>query len=214
METQAPEEGSSEGVVSKSAWSGMSQKTRIKWVVLVVVVLLVGASLYYYRSFFVAATVNGSPISNLFVVQSKFGKQALDAAITQKLIDAELKKRGITVSADELAAEVKEIEASVQAQGGTLDQALQAQGMTRADLEKQLTSQLKVQKVLADKLVVSDAEADAYMTTNKITPPKGEEASMRIQVKAQLQSQKFNQVAGEWVSSLKASAIINYYVQY
>lgn len=217
MDTQATERGSSEALTPETAKPGMSQKTKIKLAVLAAIVLLLGVSGYYYKSLFVAATVNGSPISRLSIVrqlEKQSGKQALDATITQKLIDAELQKKGITVSADEFATKIKEIEARVQSQGGTLDQALTAQGMTRADFEKQLTTELEVQKALADKTTVSDAEVDQYMTDNKVVPPKGQEAVIMGQVKAQLQQDKFSQAASAWVSSLKAQATINYYVQY
>ncbi|MCR4330711.1 MAG: SurA N-terminal domain-containing protein, partial [Patescibacteria group bacterium] len=69
-----------------------------KTAILVIVIGLTLALLFYGKGVFVAATVNGSPISRLSVVQQlekEGGKNTLDSLITERLIESEVKKMGI-----------------------------------------------------------------------------------------------------------------------
>ena len=201
----------------RSRITTMLKKFNKKVAIFVTDVVVIGAFAYMYKGYFVAAMVNGQPISRFAVIQElekESGKKVLDAMITQKLINGAAQKSGVSVTPDEVDAQIKTIESSLQAQGGTLDAALQGQGMTREDLTKQLTLKLTVEKVLADKIQVSDDEVAKYILDNKIEVPKGQEAMAQTQLKDQLKNQKFNQAAGEWVASLKTQAKISNFVNY
>jgi len=184
----------------------------------VVILLVIVGALFYYKGVFVVALVNGSPISRLSVVQElekQSGKQALDSIITKKLITDEANKKGVTVSGDEINAEIKKISDQIGKQGGTLQTALAQQGMTEDRLREQITLQKKIEKIIADKLAVSDAEADKYIQDNKVTPTKDQKPDdLRAQVKEQLKQQKFSQEADQWITTLKDKAKIQYFVTY
>lgn len=200
-----------------TAVSGMKRMVNIKVVILVAAVVILGILAYLYRVLAVAATVNGHMISRLALVrelEKESGKKTLDRLITEQLINDEAAKKGITVSSDDIEGEIKKIEAQVAAQGGTLDQALAAQSMTRDDLKKQITAQKKVEKILADKTAVSDADVETYIKNNKVTLPKGQENAMKEQIKNQLKQEKFSQEAQAWAAGLRAQAKINYIVKY
>jgi foldase protein PrsA len=176
------------------------------------VVLVLGA-LFFSKGFFVAAIVNGSPISRLSVVQElekQGGKQALESMINEKLIKKELEKNNIVVESSAVDTKIKEIESQVIAQGGTLEGALIEQGMTIEELKEQLQTQLKLEKVVAEKVVVTDAEVDSYITTNDITPSE----EVKVQVKEQIRQQKFQAEAQKWIADITAKANIKYYVTY
>lgn len=181
-------------------------------------VVLVIVALFFAKGVFVAATVNGSPISRLSVIQElekQGGKQALESLIDKKLIETELNKQNLTVTKEEIDGEIKKIEEQVASQGGTLDQALSMQGMTREKLIEQITTQKKLEKLLADKIAITDAEIDAYIKDSKATPPKDiKMEDFRKQISDRLKQQKFQQEAQKWVSDLTASAKIKYYVNY
>lgn len=183
-----------------------------------VAVVLIIVALFFAKGIFVAATVNGSPISRLSVIQElekQGGKQALEAIIDKKLIETELNKQKITVTKEEVDGEIKKIEEQVASQGGTLDQALTMQGMTREKLIEQITTQKKLEKLLADKVTITDTEIDAYIKDSKATPPKDVKMEdFRKQISDRLKQQKFQQEAQKWVSDLTASAKIKYYVNY
>ncbi len=183
-----------------------------------IAVILIVVALFFAKGIFVAATVNGSPISRLSVIQElekQGGKQTLEAIIDKKLIETELSKQKVTATKDEVDAEIDKIKAQVTAQGGTLEMALAQQGMTEENLREQITIQKKLEKLLADKVAVTEAEIDTYIKDSKATPPKDVKMEdFRKQIGEQLKGQKFQQEAQKWVSDLTASAKIKYYVTY
>lgn len=189
--------------------------TRSALVLSGIIVLL--ALIFVYKSFFVAAVVNGSPISRYAVVaeaEKRAGKATLDTMIIQKILANEVSKNGITVSADEINAELVLVEGRFAAQGTTLDAMLLSQGMTRDDVTKQIITQLQVQKLLGDKIAVTDAEINQFITTNKVTVPEEKEAELRTQVAAQIKQEKTNKEGSALVESLRSSAKVTLYVQY
>jgi len=196
------------------------RKPKLLVIVIVITVLLalILTSLFFAKGLFIAATLNGSPISRLSVIkdlEKQSGKQTLESIITQKLINTELAKQNISVSKEEVDEEIKKIEAQVTSQGGTLKDALAQQNMTEEKLREQITIQKKLEKLLADKVAVSDTEIDAYIKENKTTPPKDVKIEdFRKQLGDQLKQQKFQQEAQKWVTDLKTNAKINYYVNY
>lgn len=172
---------------------------------------------YFLKGTFIAATVNGQPITRLSVIQKlekQGGKNTLDTLVTDTLIKNEAKKKGIFISEDEINQEIKTIEASVTQQGGTLEQALLQQGMTKESLKESVKNQKIIEKLIADKIKVTDAEINKYMADNETTIPEGKEAETKKQIMDQLKQQKFQQEAQAWVTSLKTAANIKYYVNY
>lgn len=186
--------------------------------IMVLILVVIFGVLYYFRAAFVAATVNGSPISRLAIIhelEKRNGKEALDNLITRKLIDTAIEKENITLTEAELDDEVAALEAKIAAQGGTLQMVLDQQGISQDELRKELGVQKKLEKLLASKTAVTDAEVDAYIKDNKITVPKGVKVEdFRSQIKSQLEQQKFTTEGQKWVSNLKASAKIRYLVNY
>ncbi len=180
--------------------------------------LLLVVLLFAGKSLVVAATVNGSPISRLSVVkelEAQSGKAALESMIQKKLIDAELAKQNVVVSQAEVDAEIKTIEQQVTSQGGTLKAALEAQGMTEERLREQILIQKKLEKVLADKVIVTDADLEAYKKQTDAKLPEGEkEEDFNKELKDQLKQQKFQEAAQAWVADITKNAKINYYVNY
>ena len=214
-----PTENEPTSVESKPAYIHFKfKKPKLLIIAIVAAVLLVFAALFFFKGLFVVAMVNGSPISRLAVIkelEKQGGKQTLDALVDQKLIETELNKQNISVTQEEVDEEIKKIEAQVTSQGGTLEAALAQQGMTEEKLREQITVQKKLEKLLADKVMVSDVEIDTYIKDNKAIPPKDVKMEdFRKQVGEQLRGQKFQQEAQKWISDLKASAKIKYYVNY
>lgn len=193
------------------------RKINRKIAIITAVIIIAGVSAYFFKGLLIVATMNGSPISRFAVIgklEKTSGKQALDSLITEKLIVGELDKEKIIVTKDEVSAQMKKIEDQVVAQGGTLTQALAAQGMTMSNLMDQVSMNLRIEKFLADKTSVSNAEISQYIKDNKLTVPKGQEAQYNDQISNQLKSGKFNKAAQDWVSSLRSKASINYFVHY
>lgn len=213
VETQAlPQENKSGYITTKI------KKSKLLTSAVGIAVVLVVVAFLFTRGFIVAATVNGSPISRLAVIQElekQGGKQALEAMVDKKLIETELAKNGITIEMNAVDTKIKEIEAGVATQGGTLEDALASQGMTMEQLREQIETQLKLEKLLATKVQVSPEEVDVYITENKITPPKDVSLDeVKAQVGEQLKQEKFQTEAQKWVAAITEKANIKYYITY
>lgn len=185
-------------------------------ILLVAVVFL--AILFYFKSLFIAATVNGTPISRLAVIQrleKATGKQTLDSLITKELLLQEAAKRKITISEQEIDKEIAKIQTNIKKQGGTLEQALAAQGMSQADLREQVKLQKILEKMFADQLKVTEKEIDQFIETNKNNIPQSADPStIRESVRQQLQQNKLGPKVQELIANLKKAAKIDYFVNY
>ncbi len=213
-----PTENNNAPQESKTYVSLKFKKPKPLYIAIGVAVILIIVALFFAKGIFVAATVNGSPISRLSVIkelEKQGGKKVLEAIIDKKLIETELNKQKVSVTKEEVDAEIEKIKAQVTAQGGTLEMALAQQGLTEEKLREQITIQKKLEKLLADKVAVTEAEIDTYIKDSKVTPPKDVKMEdFRKQISEQLKGQKFQQEAQKWVSGLTASAKIKYYVDY
>ena len=194
------------------------KKPRPLIMVIVALIILLAVGLYFAKGLFIAAIVNGMPISRLSVIkelEQQGGKQALQGIIDQKVIEAELNKQNVEVSPQEIDDQIKKIEEQVTSQGGTLNEALMQQGLTVEKLREQITIQEKLKKVLADKIAVSEADVDAYITESKASAPEGvSPEDFKKQITEQLKQQEFQQEAQKWITELTGSANIKYYVNY
>lgn len=181
-------------------------------------VMLLLAVAFYFKGIFVAATVDGSPISRLSVIaelERQGGQQTLQAMIDRKIIQAELAKHDLSVTQDEIDVEMGKVEAELAGQGGTLDDALASQGMTKASLTEEIVIQKKMEKLFADDTKVTEEEIGAYIKENTLSPAKGQSPEeFHAQVSEQLVAQKFQQKAQQWLADLKSKAVVRHYVNY
>ena len=100
-----------------------ARKIKLKYIVIAAIVIVALGAVYYYKGLFFVASVNGQLISRLSVIKElerSSGKQALDYIVTDTLVNNELKKSGVTVSADDVNKAVDSIVANIQQQGSTL----------------------------------------------------------------------------------------------
>lgn len=206
--------------VAQTSVNSSSIKDKIRqprvFIGLIIVVLAVGA--FFLKGLFVAALVNGEPITRLAVLselEKQGGKQTLSSLINQALILQEAKKKNIQVSQGEIDAETKKIEDSLKSQGQSLDTALAVQGMTRQDLLMQLRLRALVEKLLADKTKVTDAEIADYIGKNKDAfPAEMKEDEIKKNVREQLRQQKLGSASQSWLQELNKNSKINYFVNY
>lgn len=190
---------------------------RTPYVALIIVILVLGALLYSFRGLFVAAVVNGQPISRIQVIQQaekQSGKQTLDTLVRDALIEQEAKKENVTVNDKEVNDEITKLEGNLKKQGQSLDQVLAAQGMSQDDLRRLIRLDKLVQKMVGKSVTVSDKEVSDYIDKNKDSLPNTDEATLKKQVKAQLTQQKTNEAVQTWLANLQQKANILYFVQY
>ncbi|MDD3284745.1 MAG: SurA N-terminal domain-containing protein [Patescibacteria group bacterium] len=192
-------------------------KVNVKTIVIVVIIIVLGVLAYFSRSLFVAATVDGISISRLSLIsklEKASGKSLLDSVITEKLIQNEAKAKKIVVSDEDVNTQIKTIEDQISAQGSTINEALNTQGMSMDDLKKQIILQKQVEKLIGDKVVITEQEIAKYITDNEIEVQSGQEAMINEQVRNQLMNDKFSTEVEALISDLKAKAKIKYFVKY
>ena len=183
-------------------------------IAIILIVLLV----VLFKSIFIAAIVNGEPITRLSVIsalEKQGGKATLDSLITKKLIFQEAKKRNISVMQSDIDSETKKITANLQAQGSTLDQALASQGMTISDLNDEIKVQITIDKMVGTGVTVTEKEVNDFVAANKAQMTPGiTEAQFREQATQQLKQQMVQAKTQNFIKSLQDKAKIIHFVSY
>lgn len=200
----------------------ISQKQKhshlVTTIILASTVFIIGALLFYFKSVVVAATVNGMPISRLSIVQQlekQGGKETLDSMITKKLIENEIESKGVDVPDSVVDQEIKTIEEGLVTQNKTtLKEALIAQNMSEQDLRMQIKMQKQIEKILGDKIIVTEQEVQKFIDDSKTPLPKENEKEMKDQIEQQLREQKIKDEVRQLVTALRTQAKIKYYVTY
>lgn len=209
---------SSEKTLLPKSEGQKSVQVRKKYIGLIALILLAGALLYFFRGLFVAAVVNGQPISRVEVLrqtEKQSGKQTLDTLVRNALIEQKAKQENVTVTDQEIADEIKKLEENLTKQGQKLDQVLEAQGISKDELNKLIRLDKLVAKMVGKDIKVTDQEINEYLEQNKDALPEGtDEATLKKQVGEQLKQQKTNEKVRNWLADLQKDASIRYYVEY
>jgi len=129
----------------------------------------------------VVAVVNGEPITRDELYEEMVravGREVLDELILIKLVQQEASARGVTVSPEEIAAEVAAIEDDV---GGPeqLASLLSLYGMTVEDLERQIHLNRLVRALAGDGIEVTEDEIRSYFDENRERLAKPEQVRAR-----------------------------------
>lgn len=177
-----------------------------------VILIIVGLAFlaFVFRSWFIAATVNGSPISNFEVISQmnkQFREQTITQLVNEKLILAEARKQGVKVTPSEIEAKLAEIEANV---GGAevLDTLLSQQGQTRDSIKQQMQLQITIEKLYGNEATVSAQEVTAFIEQNKDQLRATESAAQMTEAEEIIKQQKLSQIFNEKFTQLKENAKI------
>jgi hypothetical protein len=204
---------------SKSKESApQKMKFRRSYILFAAGIIILGALLYLGRGFFVAAVVNGQPISRVSIIkeaEKQSGRQALDTIVRNTLIEQEARKANVSVSNQEIDDEIKKVEETLSKQGQKLDDVLAMQGMTKEDLRRLIRLDKLVGKIVGKDVKVTDEEVNDYLTKNKDLLPEGQsEEELKKAATEQIKQQKLNDKIRTWLESLQTKAKIMYFVQY
>jgi parvulin-like peptidyl-prolyl isomerase len=179
----------------------------------ILVVILAILTVVYLR-FWNIATVNGTAISRLDYIKTmekQGGEQTLALMIDETLILNEGSKNNVNVDQKVVDEEIAAIEEQLKAQNQTLDSALLAAGMVKADLEKQIKIK-KIESILsAPKTEITQAQIDEFLKTNKSLLPTGKtKTELETLAKDQLTLQASQTAATSWLEGLRQSAKVVY----
>lgn len=170
-------------------------------------IILAGVlSVYAYKAL-VVAWVDKTPITRIELyrqLETRYGREMTDQIITETLIQNEAKERKVSVSDEDVNAEIKKLE-DQQGGGDKLDQILSFQGISRDQLTKQIWYQLLIKKMFGEGVVVSDEEVNKYIEENQENLGEVDE-KLRQAVKEQLLMQKIGQSFNTWLTENKNSS--------
>ena len=178
------------------------------YIILVVAGVLILA--IYNKSLFIAATVNGSPITNLELqlkLNAQFREQTLNQLVNEKIIMGEAGKNNALPTQTEIDTKIADLEKSV---GGkdTLDSLLKQQGQTRIGLRDQVLVQLAITKLYDKEASVSAMEVAKFIETNKEQLRASDSAGMEKEATDAIKQQKLSQIFSQKFQELRQKANI------
>ncbi|MEK7565641.1 MAG: hypothetical protein AAB506_01180 [Patescibacteria group bacterium] len=171
--------------------------------VIVVLVVLLG---WKNKGLFIVAMVNGRPITRLELesrMVDRYGQSSLEELVNERIVRDAAAKKGVKVIAPEIDVKEQEIRKRLGDQVN-LEQALAQQKITLADFRKQMELQVVVEKLVADQIIITDAEVAEYISKNKIVLTATDEAQMKEETRSILFQQKVNEAFGKLFSDLKS----------
>ncbi len=182
-------------------------KTARKAVMVLGLVLLLLLA-FYKKEWFVAATVNGSPITTAEVfarMNQDFRKQIVQQMVDEKIIMDEARKNNALPTDVEVQAKMADIEKRV---GGAdaLNGLLEQQGQTRSSVERQIKLQLAMEKLYANEATVSADEVSQYIAQNGATLTATDSAGKTAEATDAIRQQKLSQILGDKFQTLKNNA--------
>lgn len=195
----------------------LDPKNRRSLILAIIVIVLVLA-IYLGKSLFVAALVNGQPVSRLAIIhdlETQSGKAALDAVITRMLVFQEAQKKNITASEKDIDAEIAKIRSQFQAQGQNLDQLLATQGLTKEKFRDEVKVQILVTKILGNQVKVTDKEFNDFLSKNQdLLANEKDQNAAKTSLRQQMEQQKLAQKYQEWIATVKKNAKVTTFVNY
>ncbi len=186
--------------------------------ILAIIVIALGIAAFLAKSYFVAALVNGQPISRLAVIselEKKGGKETLEVFITRALVVQEASKRKITASDKDVDAVIAQLRKDFQAQGQNLDQYLASTGYSQAKFREDMKIQALVIKILGNDAKLTDKEFNDFLAKNQdLIKDNPDQAKAKEQLRGQMEQQKLQQKSQEWLTGVRKNAKIQYLVNY
>ena len=192
----------------KESWF-KKNKTLVTSLIIVMIAFLAG---FFVKNNLISAMVNGKPIWKKELVkemETYYGESVLSSIIEVELIKQEAEKRGIKATEEEVSNQIKMIEDSMKSQGQDLQQALKESGMTIEDLRENYKMNILIEKLLADKITVTDEDIQKYIEENKDSFPEGTDMEqIKSLVEEGLKQEKMSTEYQSFINGLREKADI------
>ena len=176
-------------------------------IILIAVILLLAI---YKKSWFIAASVNGMPITNLELqnkLNQQFKTQLLNQLVNEKLILEEARKANALPKDAEIDKKIADLEASV---GGAdvLNTLLTQQGQSKVSLKDQVRIQLAISKLYDKQATVSAEEVEKFVVENQATLQATDSAKQLKEAEDILKQQKISEIFTQKFQELRQKADI------
>ena len=188
--------------------STFSQKKLSKKAVIVFTIIALLLLAFYKKDWFIAATVNNQPITNLELqkrLNDQYKTQLLNQIVNEKIIEQEAAKKGVIISPNQINTKVAETENQY---GGaeSFNALLSQQGVSKQDFIKQIKLQLIVEKLYQSEVDPTADEIKQFMDTNSSDPEATDEAKFTQTAKESIKQQKLSNIFQTKFQELKQSA--------
>ncbi len=189
--------------------------SRLYWVIVVVALLLL---LYLLRGLIVVSIVNGRPVYRLSVVnrlEQLGGDRVVDEITRRYVVEDELVARGITISDEEIEAEIDEARQLFEQQGISFEDALEKDNLTLDDV-REISRYQRGLRLLAEQEVddVTDEEVSSYYEENRDFYKDKSFDDVKEDIRQALKEQSLQQKEQEILNSLLAKANVVVFKQY
>jgi len=199
------------------------KRNNLGFIIKVIIVVLIGIGAFLlaqkYRSLFISGMVNTHPITKWELskrLEERYGKVAFDEIVTEVLLKDAAKENGVTVTKEEIAAEVALNETNYGGKEALKEMAKTAGITTDKQLNDFFELKLTVSK-LQTKLfpeTVTDEEVKVYYDENKDQVYKDKKLDdVKEEIKSQLLQQKLSQKFSEWFGKLREDAKISNFLE-
>lgn len=177
---------------------------------LLLLVLGITLVVIFKKSWFIAATVDGTPVTNLELqsrLNQQFRVQVLNQLINEKILLLQAAKSASIPTDAEITSKIAELETQV---GGkeALDTLLSQQGQTRLTLRDQVKLQLTASKLYDKEATVSAEEVSQFLEQNKQSLSATDSASQQQEAYDLLKQQKLSQIFSQKFQELRQKAKI------
>lgn len=160
------------------------------------VVLVLGLLIWKNKSLFIVATVDNQPIWRPVFEQrmlSQVGTSTLNSIVDEQILLNEAARKNITISPQELTAKIEDIKKTLPS-GTTLEAALAERNLSLSDLERNLTLQLTVEKIIASLPKPSATDVTSFIEKNKESLTATDEAGLSVEATQAILNQKFQKL--------------------
>lgn len=180
----------------------------IKFFVISFVVLGLVALGIVKKGWFVAAMVNGQPITSVELLNrlsQEQGSQVLDNMVNEKIIIQEAKKNNALPEQAEIDSRIGDLEKRY---GGaaSLDNLLATQGQSRKILQDQIKIQLAAEKLYGSLATVSTQEVEDFVKQYKTALQSTDPAVQKEEAVSAIKQRKLGQIFSEKFQELKKNA--------
>lgn len=176
---------------------------------LALAVVVIALLTYKAGPWLVPAVAGNRPITRFELwsrLEKSYGAQGLDDMINEKILDKAIADAHVKVDQTKLDSQIKALETQFESTGG-LDEALKQRGLTRKDLTKQVSTQLAVEELLADKIVPSEDEVKKQFDTGAATVYKDKKfEDVKPAITEELKQAKLRDAFLAWFADIKKAA--------
>ncbi len=183
---------------------------KTKYYVLLLLAFILVLFAWKNKPLFIAAIVNGKPISTFRVnqrLQQVDAGQTVDSLITEILFRDEIKKRNIVISEQELNSRIDQIRKTVP-QNSSLEKELELRNTNLEEVKGQLRLQLGAEKLAGKDISLTDTDIDSFIKQNEKLMTATTTAEKRNQADQYLRSQKITENLTKLITDLRSKAKI------